>query len=322
MRTKYHFQEVESGGEAGAGGGGAADVVADVATGADVPAVDNGGQVAQVNDGDQGGPASFLDSLPENWRGDIAQSMGLDESQSNVLNRYSTFPDLVNSFFEQRNLIAQGQHNAALPENPTDEQLAEYRQSNGIPETPEGYELSLDDGLVLDGEDEAILGAVSQIAHAENVPAATYNKLVNSMLAAREIEAQAELEQHGLDQQRAINTMKSEWKADYQTNLNAIQGFLATMPKELREGFEHAQLPNGRKLFNEPAALAFFANTARALNPAATVVPNSANPVESINSEVAKIEAMMRDEPDKYYADPTIQNRLNELYAAQERMQQ
>lgn len=317
MRTKYPLMSAEP-----VDPGAVSDPApADPAPADPAPAVANADpSPAVVADPSPAPASSFIDSLPENWRGDIAQSMGLEESQVNVLNRYNSFPDFVSSFFEKNNLIAAGQHNAALPENPTDEQLAEYRQNNGIPETAEGYELSLDDGLVLDGEDETILGAVAQIAHAENVPAATYNKLVNTMLAAREQEAQAELEQHGLDQQRAVNTMKTEWGSDYQTNLNAVNGFLATMPSELRENFEKAQLPNGKLLFNEPAALAFFANTARTLNPAATVVPNSANPVESINSEIAKIEKVLRDDPDSYYADTKMQERYNELLQAQESM--
>ena len=64
--------------------------------------------------------------------------------------------------------------------------------------------------------------------------------------------------------------------------------------------------------------MVFFADIARKLNPAGTVVPNSNNPTQAISDEIAKLEGRMGE--DEWYKDQESQTRLQELYTAREAM--
>ncbi|MDX1300330.1 MAG: hypothetical protein R3260_19125 [Pseudomonas sp.] len=265
--------------------------------------------------------AAFFETLPEDWRQQTVEKMGLEEKHLNVLNRYPSFDKFVESFFEKNDLIAKGAHKQGLPDDPTEEQLADYREQNGIPATPEDYQLTLDDGLVLGEDDERVMQPVFQAAHAHNVPASTMSELTNAMLKGREAEMEAELAQHGIDSQTATRQIKDAWGADYETNKNIILGMYNTLPEGVRENFMKAQLPDGRMLFNSSEFLVWSADVARKLNPGATVVPNSNNPAEGINSEIERIEDTMRNDPDAYWRDQTMQTRYEKLLEARENMQ-
>mgnify|MGYP000100175251 CR=1 FL=1 len=52
-----------------------------------------------------------------------------------------------------------------LSEAPTDEELAEYRKANNIPEAPDKYDLTFDSGLVIGKEDKPIVDSFLKYAH-------------------------------------------------------------------------------------------------------------------------------------------------------------
>ena len=71
---------------------------------------------------------------------------------------------------------------------------------------------------------------------------------------------------------------------------------------------------------NNPEMLMFLADMSRKTNPAATVVPNSTNPVGAIKDEISTIEALMKADDPKYWKDEGMQARYRELLTAQEGM--
>ena len=230
-------------------------------------------------------------------------------------NHFAAMPDSW-----RQDLVRNGELSNGLPENPTEEQLADYREANGVPESPDKYELSLDEGLVLGDEDNRILEGVYKVAHESNIPAATLSSMTNAMLAGREAEAEAIQTQDGVDSQTTSRQLKDAWKGDYQTNLNMVQGLTAQLPESIRTEFEGARMADGKAMFNSPEVMVFFADMARKLNPAGTVVPNSANPTQAISDEIAKLEGRMGD--DGWHKDTAAQARIQQLYKARDDMKQ
>ena len=267
-------------------------------------------------------PANFFARMPDSWRQDLISSAGFEgeeaEKRQGQLDRVMNMETLTKNYFEAQDKIRKGELSNGLPENPSDEQVAEWREANGVPEAPDKYELSLEEGLVLGDEDNRILEGVFKAAHGENISASAMSALTNAMLAGREVEAEAIEAQDGVDSQTTSRQLKDAWKGDYQTNLNMIQGLTAQLPEAIRAEFEGARLANGKAVFNSPEVMAFFADMARKVNPAGTVVPNSANPTQAISDEIAKLEGRMGD--DGWHKDTASQARIQQLYKARDEM--
>jgi len=85
-------------------------------------------------------PKAFHQTLPDDWRNQVVDSLGgeddaVKEKQLAQLNRFSTYSDMSKSFFEAQSKIRSGQIETGLPENATEDQLKDYREANGIPES-------------------------------------------------------------------------------------------------------------------------------------------------------------------------------------------
>lgn len=258
-------------------------------------------------------PAPFYQSLPDDWRSQIA---GDDEKLSKQLERHTDLMSVLKSGFEAQQKIRKGEVSSGLPENPTDEQLAEWREANGVPEAADKYEFNLEEGLVLGESDQRIADGVKEIAHKHNLPTAALNDLTNAWLKGREAEAQATAQQDGVDTQTCDRQLKEMWGGDVETNKNIVMNHLAQLPESVREDFMNGRLANGKAWFNSPEVMGFFADSARALNPAGTVVPNSNNPVQAIDTEIAALEARMGDAD--WHKDKAAQKRYMELVEAKE----
>lgn len=295
-------------GEPGAGGAGA-----DPGT----PPADSGTPPA-----DSGVP--FYSSLPEDWRAQALGAAGFEKDSEDFAKRLGQLdrvPDigtLTKNYLEAQDRIRKGEMSTGLPENPTDEQLAEWRQAHGVPESADAYELQLDEGLVLGEDDTRIMNDVFKAAHGHHIPAAAMSEMTNAFLKSREAEVQALVNQDGIDEQTATRQIKESWGGDYQTNINMIDNLVGQLPESIREAFSGARMADGRLMFNSPEVMVAMADWARKLNPAATVVPNANNPVQTINDEIKALEAKMGT--DEWYKDKDAQQRYQELLDAQKAM--
>lgn len=259
--------------------------------------------------------AKWLDTPADNWREAIA---GDDEAMLNTLKRHKDLRSVLKSGWEAQQKIRRGEVSKGLPENPTDEQLAEWRQANGVPEAPDKYVLDIEEGLVLGAEDTRILQEVQSAAHAANVSSAALSKITNAFLQGRQQEQEALQAQDGLHQQQAERQLKEAWGQDFQANVNLAKMFVSQLPEEVRDKVASARLSDGRALFNSPEVLDYIAEHMRKIAPAATLIPNSSNPMQSINDEIKRLEDRMGTS--EWYRDNAAQKRYRDLIEAREHM--
>lgn len=312
--------------EPGAGGGGGDPAPAPNPGGDPAPGGDPSPNPAPSDPAPQPDPApesSYFQKMPDDWRVQALNSMGLTEGdefdkRKGQMERHTDFASFAKSGFDAQDRIRKGEISNGLPENATDEQMAEWREANGVPAEAGGYELSLDEGLVLGEADERIISGVYDVAHAGNVPAETMSALTNAMLKGRQAEAEAMVAQDGVDKQTTDRQLKEAWSGDFETNVNMVKGLINQLPETVRDAFGSARMPDGKAVFNSPEIMVAMADWSRKLNPAATVVPNSSNPVASINDEIKSLEDRM-GEPG-WHKDTGAQERLLKLYSAREDM--
>jgi hypothetical protein len=268
-------------------------------------------------------PVDYFASIPDDWRGQMLSKAGYQEGEDyekalKQLDRVSDVGVLAKNYLSAQEKIRKGEVSNGLPENPSEEQVAAFREAHGIPATAEGYELSLEDGLVLGEADEQIMGSVYEAAHAGNVDAKTMSEITNAVLKSRQAQADARISQDGVDRQMTDQMLKDAWGGDTEVNINMVKGLVNQLPETIKESFENARLPDGKALFNSPEVMVAMAEWARKINPSATVVPNSANPMQTMNDEIAKLEARMGD--DDWHRDQKANDRLESLYDARNQM--
>src|SRR4051794_39581908 len=100
------------------------------------PAGDNGAPNVDAEAG------AGTTSPNDNWRSALA---GEDESFAEDLANYENLADVGALLREQRAALAERPKVPALPDDPTDEQLADYRAALGIPEVASDYDYVLPD---------------------------------------------------------------------------------------------------------------------------------------------------------------------------------
>jgi len=314
-----------SGGDAGAGGDGSGDAGAAGDSGAaSGDAGDGSASGAASGDNGDGAASNYFGTMPEDWRKQAVTSMGYAEDSDDYtkamkqLDRVSDMGVFTKNYLSAQEKIRTGEISNGLPENATEEQIADYREANGVPATAADYQLTLDEGLVLGKGDEKIMGGIYEIAHASNVSSEVMSQMTNAMLVGRQAEADERLTQDGIDQQTTNQQLKDTWGGDLTANVNMVSGLVALLPESVKEQFENARLPSGKAIFNSPEMMIAMADWARKINPSATVVPNSSNPVADINSELASLKAKMGTS--EWSKDKEGQARYMALLTAKENM--
>lgn len=261
------------------------------------------------------------DSKPywaEDWRTKMA---GEDKKELEFLQRYTSPESLFKAHRELQQKMSSSQGRMELPKNPTDDELAAYREGTGVPKTPEDYDTTLSDGLVIGDDDKPAIDGFLKIAHENNMTTDQaknalewYYKDMETQLTAR----------RDVDDEKAEATrteLKEEWGRDFEKNINIMSGFFG---EEKWDQISNARLADGTPIMSDKKMINFFAEAARSANPTATMVgAGGSDPAKSIEKELNDLRAMMPD-PLSDYNQPAKKEayraRLVELVNAQESM--
>ena len=121
---------------------------------------------------------------------------------------------------------------------------------------------------------------------------------------------------------QATDQLREMWVGqDYYRNMNAAKSLVQQLPKDFQDIFSSARTTDGKILGDHPTILATMAQLAREINPAATVVPAGVQDVgKAIDTELAEIRQVMRDDRNRYNKDEKMQARYRELLNTQEKI--
>lgn len=278
-----------------------------------------------VVDGDNEGGKEIIAPVdwPTDWRDKLA---GKDEKLKARLERMASPVKVLEAWRAAEVKISQGVKPAAFDPKSTPEEQAAWRAANDVPEAPEKYDTNIGDGVVWGEEDKPIVDSFLKSAHEANMP----NSYAKAALGwyhtfqEQQAEAQATIDE---DQRRENSVaLQSEWGAEFKTNINAIQGWFDSIdPGDKEEGRPSlgsivfgARGIDGGKLGNNPVFLRALVEAARAINPAATVIPGNADSSgKSISDELAEIDKFRREHRKQYTKDEKMQARERQLLEAQ-----
>lgn len=274
------------------------------------------GTLAGEEGGEEQPDKPVVGDWPDDWREKLA---GGDEKMLARLKRFASPANVLKSWRELETRVSAGEFKKSLPPNATEEQVAAWRKENGIPEAPEGYFDALD-GTVIGEADKPIVAEFMDLAHKSNLPPAQVKQTLDWYYATQERLAQEQAERDTAYRAQSVEELRGEYGGEFKRNFTDLKAWVGSAGDEVADLFFGARLPDGSLLGDNPAVLKWMIGQMREISPLSTVVPsNTGNPAQAVDGEIAEIEKLMRDNPEAYWRDGAKQQRLQELYRAQEK---
>lgn len=272
--------------------------------------------------------AAVTPSFGEKWREELS---GGDAKELERLKRFASPADIWKMAREAEAKITSGQLKTTMtPEElakATPEQLATYRKENGIPETPDKYELKLSNGVVVGEADKPIVDKFLGAMHAANMPPAavntaldTYYKIVAEQDAAK---AAADATHHDT----SLLALGKEYGADLGKLTSGVSNMIGQhFPADMATALLAARMPDGRLLANHPGVIKGFISLMRDAMPGATLVPaGSSNIGKSVTDRMSELKGMMGDPSSKYWKGDDaakFQQEYRDLITADQKMKE
>ena len=266
-------------------------------------------------------PVAIPADWPADWRTKVA---GDNKAALKTLDRFASPADMYKALEAARAKISSGEVKKALPDNPTEKELADWRKENGVPEKPADYKIEPPKGFVFGDADRPLLDTFTAHAHKANWAPKQLNEAVAWYVDQQEtIKAQQE-ERDSSYQQQAGDALRQEWGNDFRANINSVKNLLSGAPQGFTDRLFGGRMADGKKIGDDPEALKFLAGLAREINPTATLLPNTGgNPMRGIADRMSEIQKMMGDRTSDYWRGPRsshLQQEFRDLVNAEEKM--
>jgi hypothetical protein len=250
----------------------------------------------------------------EDWRDKVAKG---DAKKLSRLGRYASPEAVVDALIAAQNRISSGDLKPILKKDATEEQVKEYREALGIPETAEKYDLG---DVIPATADKSLIDDYLKTAHATNqtpeqvkASVAAYYQMVEKINANR-------VSQDGEIASKSEDFLRDEWGVNYKRNLTLISSFLDNAPEGLKTGLLNGRLGDGTPIASSPEALRWLLQIELERNPTATVTPGAGgNLAKSVEDERNEILKFMSTNRTAYNKDEKMQARLRDLNGALER---
>lgn len=254
------------------------------------------------------------------WRTKVA---GEDKDFLKTLGRYASEADFGKAHRALHQKLSSGEYKRDLAATASEEEKVAWRKEQGIPETWEKYDApKLADGLVLAETDKPVVDLFTQFAHSKNWTPGQRDEVLSfyyqtqDALASQRDDADADFKS------LAEDTLRTEWGPDFRPNLNAIGNVISQMPGDLGAQILAGRTFDGKKIGDDPRFMKWFAQVARDLDPAATLVaPGNGVPGATVETRLAEIRKFAQENPDKYDRDHAMQKEQQDLIDVQQKMQ-
>lgn len=242
---------------------------------------------------------------PTDWREQLAQGTGNAEA-AKLLARYQSPADVAKALLAAQQKIRSGEYKRAMPQGDNPEELKAWREEQGIPESPDGYELPPINGQPIDlaNLDEGTKASLTVLR--EGLHKAGLNKeqgavVSSALLTLAERQAEQTATQDANNRDSVEDALRAEWGPDYRRNLNMNGALLTQHFGDNMEGVLNARMPNGMRLADSPEFNKFLNAMARA-NGSDVLFDGDVKGGASVDSRLEEIRNVMRTNINEYYA--------------------
>lgn len=251
----------------------------------------------------------------DDWRDRIAGTADKRNPARKDLERYADPAALYNSHRELRSWRDQGGYFKPLTDKSTPEEVALYRRTMDVPETPEGYfdKIKLSDGAVIGDADKPLVESFAKAVHGVNAPPSVVNATLDWYYKNQEEQAAQLDAADERNRSEAVKELKTDWGAQYDRNVNAIATLFSNAPDGLLDSLLMGRTADGRLIGDDPRIVRLMVGWAREINPMATLVDGRSGDPSTRLEEIRK---MMVSDPDKYWS-AAVQAEEQQLISAQ-----
>lgn len=259
-------------------------------------------------------PADAVSSgaFPNDWRD---QMSGGDEQLAQMLSRYRS-PENVGKALKELRVRMSKQSSPTVPalsENPTEQEVTEYRQAFSIPEESSGYEVTLPEELQ---RDEELMGMFLDHAHKNNMTPTAVQAAVDWYSAHQITTEQDRNEYAHQHRNETEDLLRQEWGSDYRGNLNAVQQYLDNvLGEEAASELRSFRNERGALISNDAQFLKLLVQPAiDAMGANAVYAGDNASVAQSLEERKQELMALRLSDPRKYNSD-AVQTEMQQIYS-------
>lgn len=272
--------------------------------------------------GDPGTTANQF-KWPDQWRQQIATELAGDNKDlvpkyQKQLEQHLTPVSVYKQNVELRKKMDSGELKKGLSDNPSPDELAAYRKANGIPETPDKYDIK-PEGPWAEEQNKANFDNLLKFAHSRNMKSDDVKALADFLASGRQSAFDAIAERDEKERSETEELLRQEWGNDYKVNQNLISSLLDGEEEGFKDDLFNARLSDGTKLINDPAFNKLLARLAREVNPAGAIMPSGTTDAKSIDDEIDSLRKLQSSNPAEFWSDK-VQKRLLTLQGAKTRI--
>lgn len=201
---------------------------------------------------------------PADWR---ARFAGDDTKALEVFARYKTEADLGKAFLEQRAALSKPKALPTLDDKSTPEQVAEYRKTFGIPDSPDGYKIASPDGYQISEVEKGMLSEFAKAMHGKNAPPAAVEAATAFFFQAQQQNMAALNALDVAKQKEWLKEIEGTFGKDFDGMIAGGEAYLNKAfagNDELKGEILNARLPGGGKLGDNPAFIKMVTDLAMA----------------------------------------------------------
>lgn len=252
---------------------------------------------------------------PDDWQKRMA---GEDEKELKQVGRYASPEAIWKKAKALEARLSSGELKPVLPKNAKPEEIAQWRKDNGIPESPDKYDLK---DIKITDADKPVIEAFLKSAHEANMTPEQAKAAIQWQKAdtAARLDALAVRD----EEQRvaALDMLNEEWGSGFRRNVQMVEGFLENFPASVRELLKGGRLSDGTGIFNNPDILRGFVAVSLAANPAASLIPSGGgDPAKGIDDKIAEHQKYMKEHRTAYNKDEARQAEYRDLLDAREKI--
>lgn len=284
---------------------------------APAPAAKKPGTLADGDDLDDPKPGAA--TWPDDWRDRLANG---DDEAAKLLKRFTSPENIVKKLINQEKMIRSGKVKPGKDATP--EEQAAWRESQGIPETPAGYieKLALPNKMVLGDVDKPVAEGFAASMHAIGAPQEVVNAGVAWYYKHMESVANEQATADKAFRTESRDALRDDMGPEFSGNMGAINTLFTDAPKGVKELLLEGRTGDGRLLGDHPDVIKWLVQTAKAANPAATVVlPGNQRSLEGVEGRIKEIETFQRSNRAAYFKDEKMQAELRDLYDRRSKFQ-
>lgn len=236
----------------------------------------------------------------ENWRELLATKDDgtIDEKELAVLKRYQSPNAWHKSNMAARQRISSGEYKRMTPPPDAKDEaaLAAWREENGLPKTAADYSFDgVVEGFTMDKADPTTKAALTEFQKTFHGANLTKDQAAGVMKGITEVTMKQMEEQALADAEygdKAEDTLRAEWGADYRTNVQANLNFMKQkLGEDGAANLLGARGADGRFLVDNPAFSKLINEMVRM--DGGDVVYGGGGDAKGVDSRIAEIQALM-----------------------------